>query len=54
MHDLQCICALQLVAGEGMTYDEYHATVDEFAFDLMPMELSAVITCLQAEDILIN
>jgi hypothetical protein len=37
-----------------MTYDEYHAAVDEFASDLTPMEMCAVITCLQAEDILIN
>jgi hypothetical protein len=38
-----------------MTYDEYHAAVDEFASpDLTPMEMSAVISCLQAEDILIN
>jgi hypothetical protein len=54
MHDLQCICALQFVAGEGMTYDEYHTAVHEFASDLTMMEMSAVISCLQAEDVLIN
>ena len=54
MHDLQRICALQSVAGEGMTYDGYHAAVDEFASNLMPMEMSAVISRLRAEDILIN
>jgi hypothetical protein len=54
MHDLQRICALQSVAGEGMTYDEYHAAVNEIASDLTPMEMSAVISRLGAEDILIN
>jgi hypothetical protein len=54
MHDLRRICALQSVAGEGMTYDEYNAAVDEFASDLTPMEMSAVISRLRAEDILIN
>jgi hypothetical protein len=54
MHDLRCICALQLVAGEGMTYDEYHAAVDEFASDLTLMEMSTVISRLRAEDILIK
>jgi hypothetical protein len=29
-----------------MTYDEYHAVVDEFASDLTPMEMSAVISRL--------
>jgi hypothetical protein len=50
MHDLQRICALQSVAGEGMTYDEYHAAVEEFASDLTPMEMSAVIRRLRFED----
>ncbi len=54
MHDLQRICALQSVAGEGMTYDEYHAAVEEFASDLTPMEMSAVIRRLRSEDLLIN
>ena len=50
MHDLQRVCALQSVAGEGMTYDEYRGVVDEFASDLTPMEMSAVISRLQTED----
>jgi hypothetical protein len=54
MHNLQHICALQLVAGERMTYDEYHAAVNEFASNLTLMEMSAVISHLPAEDILIN
>jgi hypothetical protein len=29
-----------------MMYDEYHATVDEFASDLTPMEMSAIISHL--------
>jgi hypothetical protein len=33
-----------------MTYDEYHAAVNEFASE----EMSAVISRLRAEDILIN
>jgi hypothetical protein len=46
MHDLQCICALQSVAGEGMAYDEYHDAIDEFASNLTLMEMSAVISRL--------
>jgi hypothetical protein len=38
MHNLQCICALQSVAGEGMTYDEYHAAVNRHNTDGMTPE----------------
>jgi hypothetical protein len=37
-----------------MMYDEYHACINKFASDLTPMEMSAVISHLEAEDILIK
>ena len=49
MHNLHWICALQLVAGEGMTFDEYRSTLDGFASDLTPNEMSAIIHQLQAD-----
>jgi hypothetical protein len=48
MHDLQHVCALQSVAGEGMTYDEYRSVLEEFASDLTPMEMTMVMNRLQA------
>ena len=35
-------------------YDEYHAAIDKFASGLTLMKMSAVISCLLAEDVLIN
>ena len=48
MHDLHWICALQSVAGEGMTFDEHWSALDGYASDLTPNEMSAIIHQLQA------
>ena len=43
MHDLQWVCCLQLVAGEGMTFDEYRNVLDEFAANMTPSEMSEAL-----------
>jgi hypothetical protein len=43
MHDLCQICALQLVSGEGLTFNQYQATLEDFVLDVTDVELSAVI-----------
>ena len=44
MHDLQWVCALQSVAGEGMSFDEYHNVLDEFAANMTSSKMSDLLT----------
>ena len=47
LHDLCCICALQLVSGEGMTLDQYRSALDTFASELSEVKMLMVIHHLQ-------
>jgi hypothetical protein len=43
MCDLQHICALQLVSGEGVSSAKYRAALESFEDDLTPTEMTAVL-----------
>jgi hypothetical protein len=48
LHDLRRVCAPQSVTGEGMTSDEFNASVNEFMSNMTDIEMSEVIHRLQA------
>lgn len=49
INDLRHICALQSVAGEGMSAAEYESLLSEFASDMSPAMMTAVIHRLQSQ-----